>query len=128
MAARTKNKTTTVVPFRLDPDELEELDARAAEAGRTRSDFLREAIRAKVQRRRRLPSRAALLDASQAVKGIGRNLNQLTKAAHETRRYPDPDWLAQFTAEFERIRPYVTMLEQIAMGELEAHQGHDHRA
>lgn len=127
MATKQKEKRSTVVPFRLDPDELERLDSLAKEAGRTRSDFLREAIRVKVQRRRKMPDRAALLDASQAVKGIGRNLNQLTKAAHETRRYPDATWLAAFAEEFERIRPYIETLENIALGDIEALTGDDQR-
>ncbi len=111
---KTKKRKSVVVPFRVPVDELEEFDELATQNGRTRSDFLRESMRRKLVRKRRMPDREALLDAAAAIMGVGRNYNQLTRYSHEEGRLPAArmDEMAQL---LDQLLPLARDLKSLAI-------------
>lgn len=84
---------TELVAVRFTPHELARLDALAAEAGRRRSTYLREAgLKARL--------RSRIDGATFAALGrIGNNLNQLARAANATHRVELSRLLAETLAE-----------------------------
>ena len=82
-AAETKDQ---IVTFRLKPEDLAEVEARAKRAGLTRSDYLRRmALRGRITIR---PSARTDFQLVAALNRIGVNLNQMTRTANQTGRVP----------------------------------------
>lgn len=115
--ARARTNKTKVIPFRGTAAEKAELEELAAADGMTLSDYIRTALRLKAVRRRRRPQAVELLEAARAVTGIGRNLNQLTKNAHERREYPPQEIIDGWSEQLEDLRPQLEMLQAYALGE-----------
>ena len=88
--ARPRKKDTDsrgeIVTFRLRPDELSKLDARAEKAGLRRSDYLRKmALSGRITVR---PSARPDFKLVAALNRIGVNLNQLTRTANASGKLP----------------------------------------
>jgi hypothetical protein len=83
-AAKTRNNRIT---FRTTPDEQARIDARAAQAGMVRSDFVRHmALTGKVTVKQKKHPNFQLIH---ELNKIGVNLNQLVHAAHIRGKLPD---------------------------------------
>lgn len=89
MARPRKNKTESraaSVSFRLTPDELAAVEARAKKAGLTRSDYLRRmAVKGHISV---APPPRLDFQLVAELNRIGVNLNQLTRAANATGQVP----------------------------------------
>ncbi|MDX1999110.1 MAG: plasmid mobilization relaxosome protein MobC [Thermoanaerobaculia bacterium] len=100
---RQGRRYTELVPVRFTPEELARLDELAAEAGRPRSTYLREAgLKARFHSR--------IDGATFAALGrIGNNLNQLTRTANAMKRLELSrllaDTLAELRAALKEIAP-----------------------
>lgn len=114
---RARSNKTKVIPFRGTSAEKAKLEELAAADGMTLSDYIRTALRLKSVRRRKRPQQVELLEAARAVTGIGRNLNQLTKNAHERREYPPQEIIDGWSEQLEDLRPQLEMLQAYALGE-----------
>ncbi|MDX1997777.1 MAG: MobC family plasmid mobilization relaxosome protein [Thermoanaerobaculia bacterium] len=94
---------TELVPVRFTPEELARLDELAAEAGRRRSTYLREAG-LKTRFRSRIDGATFA-----ALGRIGNNLNQLARAANAMQRLELSrllaDTLAELRAALKEIAP-----------------------
>jgi hypothetical protein len=85
-----ETKETTPITFRVNPEELQTIDTKAAEAGLTRADYVR--------------SRVFAPDAGPRIAQLEKQLNELTDhlaqlaGQEETRKCSDPEHARVFGA------------------------------